>query len=170
VKFNERMGWKASVFQYAQNMPVEVSCVFNHKGFPFPEEQIYATNSYALIFLTVYCMNFDMPQADIDFLADQMQRLTVDSKRQVIIRLSPEMNGNWNFYGQQPARYVELWRRIVTSVRAKAPEVAFLWSPSTGEGYPYGGPTVGINSTQTPEDMALLDTNRDGEFNTLGKY
>ncbi len=114
--------------------------------------------------MTVYARPnpWAITDADIDFLANQMQRLTVASKRQVMIRFSPEMNGDWIYYGQQPVRYIALWRRVFTAVRAKAPTVAFLWSPSTAGGYPYS------LSLTTEEDRPFLDTNQDGVINSNG--
>ena len=123
--------------------------------------------------LTIYTMTLDVPQADVDFFANQMRKITVESKRQVIVRLSPEMNGNWNNYGQQPVRYIAMWRRIVDAVRAQAPEVAFIWSPSSGEGYPYGGHAASpanISAAPSPADIALMDTNNDGILDARGKY
>jgi beta-mannanase len=117
-------------------------------------------------------MTFDIQQADLDAFVNQMKRITVDAKRQVLVRLSPEMNGNWNNYGQQPARYIEMWKRIVDAVRAQAKDVAFIWSPSSGEGYPYGGHEVspeGIARAPSAADMRLLDTNNNGVLDAGGK-
>lgn len=74
------------------------------------------------------------------------------------------MNGDWNYYGQQPIRYIELWKRVFTAVKAKAPEVAFLWSPSTAGGYPYS------LQLASEADRVVLDTNGDGVVNANGIY
>ena len=79
-----------------------------------------------------------------------------------MLRFSPEMNGDWNYYGLQPVRYVALWRRVFNLVKAKAPDVAFLWSPSTAGGYPYSLQRV------TDEDRPVLDTNNDGVIDSNG--
>ena len=92
-----------------------------------------------------------------------MKRVTVDSRRQVLVRFSPEMNGDWNYYGQQPVKYIALWKRVFNAVKAKAPDVAFLWSPSTAGGYPFS------LSLTTEEDRPFLDTNKDGVIDSNGK-
>lgn len=73
------------------------------------------------------------------------------------------MNGNWVEYGQQPTQYRALWIRIHKAVKDAAPDVAFVWSPSSGVGYPYG--TVRPSAA----DRTLLDTNNDGVISAAGK-
>ena len=99
-------------------------------------DQIYETNSSALIFLTVYpASGIDkVTEAEINLLAEQCRQLTVDAHRSLIIRLAPEMNGNWNLWGQRPFEFVEMWKRVYTGVKAKAPKVAFTWAPSSSNG------------------------------------
>ena len=114
--------------------------------------------------LTIYARPspWTITDADIDIFAEQMKRITIDSKRQIIVRLNPEMNGDWIYYGQQPVRYIRLWRRIFNAVKAKAPDTAFLWSPSTAGGYPYS-----LQLT-TEEDRPFLDTNGNGVIDSKG--
>ena len=99
-------------------------------------DQIYDTNSSALIFLTVYpASGIDLvTENDIDLLAEQCRQLTIDSQRSLVIRLAPEMNGNWNLWGQRPSAYVAFWRRLHNAVKAKAPKTAFAWAPSSSNG------------------------------------
>ncbi|KAI8913205.1 glycoside hydrolase superfamily [Gorgonomyces haynaldii] len=154
VKFNERMGFKASVFQYAQNIPIDT--------YPFPYEQITDTNSDAYVFLTVYPRPSPWTVTDeqITNLTLQMKKIN-DGGRRVLMRFAPEMNGNWNYYGQQPTQFLSLWRRVFTALRRDAPLTALVWAPSSGNGYPY------TNLTPTGSDLALLDTNKDGVVNNL---
>ena len=129
VKFNERMGFKSSLFQYAQNLPIEAG------SFPFPDDQVDATNSDALVLLTVYPRPtpWNISDADVNALAAQCARLN-KAKRRILLRFAPEMNGDWNFYGQQPTQFIALWKRVHAAVREQAPETGFVWSPSSGEG------------------------------------
>lgn len=84
--FNKRMAFNASVFQYAQNLPVDT--------YTFPIEQIEGTNTDALVYLTVYPQPypFSIDDADIKALADQMAVLNAKG-RKVLLRFGPEMNG-----------------------------------------------------------------------------
>ena len=45
VKINRRLGFNISAFHFGQNLPVT--------DYEFPEEQIYATGTDALVYLTV---------------------------------------------------------------------------------------------------------------------
>ncbi|OOB90919.1 hypothetical protein B0T42_09035 [Rathayibacter sp. VKM Ac-2630] len=78
----------------------------------------------------------------------------------VIVRFAHEMNGSWYAWGQQPAAYIETFRRVAAAVHADAPGTAMMWAPNSAEGYPFTG---GASAAQpgTP-DFALLDTTGDG--------
>jgi beta-mannanase len=151
VKYNQRMGVNGSFFQYAQNLPVD--------SYTFPEEQIYATGTDALVYLTIYPRPtpWAITDADIATLTQQMAKLNSGGRR-VLMRFAPEMNGNWNYWGQQPTQFLALWKRVYNALRRDAPETALVWAPSSGNGYPYGN----YNRTSTA-DLALLDTNKDGK-------
>jgi hypothetical protein len=78
----------------------------------------------------------------------------------VLLRFAHEMNGSWYAWGQQPADYVETFRRVAAAVHAGAPGTQTLWAPNYGGGYPF---PVGAHVAQpgTP-DFAVLDTDGDG--------
>ena len=162
-RFNERMGLNASIFQFAQNLPLT--------DFPFPDEQMAETQTDALILLTVYPqMEPLLPgvatDADIQILANQLVRLTKSEGRRILLRLAPEMNGNWNNYGQKPLLYKNFWIRVWNAVKPVAPNVAFVWAPSSGNGYPFTGDFATNSQTfKLTINMTQLDTNRDGVFN-----
>jgi hypothetical protein len=150
------MGFEASFFQYAQNLPIEAG------SFPFPDDQVDATNTTAVVVLTVYPRPtpWDIPAAEIEKLADQCARLNKEAKRRILLRFAPEMNGNWNYWGQQPTNFIALWIRVYNAVKAKAPNTGFIWAPSYALNYPYGR----VQATSAP-DIAALDTNKDGVVN-----
>ncbi|WP_136519929.1 glycoside hydrolase family 26 protein [Cellulomonas telluris] len=79
----------------------------------------------------------------------------------VLLRFAHEMNGSWYPWGQQPAAYVETFRRVAAAVHAGAPGTQTLWAPNYGGG---GYPFVGGQHAAQPgtADLDLLDTNRDG--------
>ena len=118
------------MFQFAQDLPIPAD------SFPFPDDQIDATNSDAVAYLTVYPRPdpWNIADADIQKLADQCARLNQQANRRIILRFAPEMNGDWNYYGQQPTQFLALWKKVYTAVKAKANATDFLWSPSSAAG------------------------------------
>jgi hypothetical protein len=81
----------------------------------------------------------------------------------VILRFAHEMNGSWYPWSQDPAAYVEAFRRLAGAVEATAPATAMMWAPNYGGGYPFLGGHHGAAPGTT--SAAALDTDGDG---TLG--
>ena len=76
------------------------------------------------------------------------------------------MNGNWFAWGQDPIAFKASYIKVVNFVRNYvgpnlAMNLAFVWAPMAGDGYPYGQDSNYINK------FPMLDTNKDGVFNTL---
>lgn len=82
VKYNERMGFASSMFQYAQDLPLAPGT------YPFPDDQIDATNTTAVAMLTVYPRQtpWNISDTDVKALADQCARLTKQAKRRMLLR------------------------------------------------------------------------------------
>ncbi|SMH43472.1 Glycosyl hydrolase family 26 [Rathayibacter oskolensis] len=98
----------------------------------------------------------DAVASDIARLAASVNQTGVP----VIIRFAHEMNGSWYAWGQQPAAYVEAFRRVAEAVHTEAPGTAMMWAPNNADGYPFEG---GVSAAQPgTADFALLDTTRDG--------
>jgi beta-mannanase len=107
--------------------------------FPFPDDQIDATNTNALAVLTVYPVPnaWTITDQDLKQLTDQCSRLNNQAKRRLLIRFGPEMNGFWTPlfpYQQQPSEFVALWRRVYTAIKASCPTTGMIWSPNFGTG------------------------------------
>jgi hypothetical protein len=168
IKFNQRMGMNFSSFQYAQNLPVN----YTNNEFPFPMEQIDELQTNAVLFLTVYPFRSTLPHwnvsgADIEFLSDQIKNLTTRPHNpcKVLLRLGPEMNGNWMEFGMQPTKYIPLWRKVHAAIKSVSPETAFVWSPNFAPGWPFGSQGGRIlGGMLDAEDLAALDTNRNGRL------
>jgi hypothetical protein len=131
--FNERLGYNAGMFMLAEDFPLD----FNK---PPPVELIDATGTNAIYYLTVYPNpnGFNINDNDINELVKQVAGYT-NRNRQVMLRLAPEMNGNWFPWGQRPVTFIRYWRAIVTAMRANpltTGKVAFVWAPNPGRGYP----------------------------------
>ncbi|KAJ3136563.1 hypothetical protein HK100_001546 [Physocladia obscura] len=83
-----------------------------------------------------------------------------------------EMNGSWFQYGQDPLGFIAAWIRCITYWRkalgSNSIKVAFIWSPNSGNGYPYPGDPYSFNVSDTsPENLAnfqALDTNNNGQL------
>jgi hypothetical protein len=122
VKFTRRLNLTFSTWQFGQNLPIGTG------SYPFPDDQVDATGTDALVILTVYPLPnpWTIEDSDIQALALQMQRLTVTAKRRMFLRFAPEMNGNWFAFGQQPSKYIDLWKRVYKAVKSVAPLTAFV--------------------------------------------
>lgn len=149
--FQYGMPFQLILTKIAQNIPIDT--------FPFPYEQITQTKTDALVYLTVYPRPnpWQITDEHISNLTKQLSSINNDNRR-VLLRFAPEMNGNWNYWGQQPTQFLKLWKRIFTAIRRDAPLTALVWAPSSGNGYPYS-----TNANHSPQDLLLLDTNKDGK-------
>ncbi|KAJ3302085.1 hypothetical protein HDV03_005429 [Kappamyces sp. JEL0829] len=120
---------------------------------------VKATNSDAFYFLTVY-PDALLTDANLATFSQKMADMTGQGMK-VMIRFAPEMNGNWFYYGQQPTVYKSEWKKFATAVRtatSKNPnQLALVWSPNTGMGYPFPHD----NNPVVPKDKTA-DTNGDG--------
>ncbi|KAJ3152702.1 hypothetical protein HK101_001797 [Irineochytrium annulatum] len=136
---------------------------------------LVSTNTNAAGYITIYPYGGfdDVSDAQLTTLANNMIKL-VSSGRQLFLRYAPEMNGNWFPYGQDPNAFKASWIRVVTFLRkalgANAANVAFVWAPNSGNGYPYPGGLTYPNITVNPGDQArinTMDTNGDGLLTVL---
>lgn len=94
--------------------------------------------------------------AEVTAFADLLRGFNIS----LFLRWNHEMNGSWYAWGQQPAHYIVKYREFADVVHARAANVAMLWTPNQGWGYPWAG---GAYSTSpAAPDYALLDTNGDG--------
>ncbi|MER7797760.1 glycosyl hydrolase [Microbacterium sp. NPDC096154] len=78
----------------------------------------------------------------------------------VVVRFAHEMNGSWYAWGQQPALYVETYRRVAEAVHGEVPGAAMMWAPNYGGGYPFAGGAYAARAG-TP-DAEALDLDADG--------
>ena len=78
-----------------------------------------------------------------------------------LVRFAPEMNGNWQRWGQQPTAFVEAFRGLADVVHTGSSDAQLVWAPSYGSGYPFSDADGRL--PETPQaDLGLLDTNDDG--------
>lgn len=72
------------------------------------------------------------------------------------VRFAPQMNTPWVPWGMNPEAYVAAFRLVSETLSDRDTELAMVWSPASGLGYPFGA------ASQNP----LLDTDGDGEVAT----
>lgn len=104
-----RLGFNASSFQFAQDIPLTAYDYVTGAGGAFDESLIEATETNATIFLTVYpTTTLDLINStDLTALGEQI--LTYQSapyNRSVMLRYAPEMQGSWMVYGLAPTSFV----------------------------------------------------------------
>jgi hypothetical protein len=160
TKINTRVGRPMSFFQ----VDVNVTQTLQADAIDQFERQVRDTRSNAFMMLTVY------PYEGFDAVSDAAHRQLVDkiatlskSGMKVLVRYASEMNGSWFRYGQQPRAFLQNWRKLYDDVKTAAgtsrDNIAFLWSPNDGSGYPFTN--YGIIQI-APADVPDLDTNKDG--------
>ncbi|KAJ3193802.1 hypothetical protein HK101_004066 [Irineochytrium annulatum] len=169
---NSRLGIKAGAFQLSQNIPVLEIKGSGGKQNVADVTFLEATATDAYMFMTVSPDNGsgtgfeDVTDEAVQTLAQQVFNLSdaSHSNRRLLLRLAPEMNGNFlpSFQGR-PLAFVAFWKRVWTAVRKLNAKVDFVWSPNEGAGYPYGTPISapgGLHPNTT--EYTELDTDKSG--------
>ncbi|MGY2067432.1 glycoside hydrolase family 26 protein [Blastococcus sp. SYSU DS0619] len=153
--------------EYATALGSPPAVAVSFTGFPFSPadgtnldaavEQVRADGG--LLLLTLEPHNGLAAVTD-EVTADLAERLAGYNGRgvPVVVRFAHEMNGSWYPWGQQPAAYVEAFRRVAGAVHAGAPGSAVMWAPNYGGGYPFTGGA----HTASAVDVPALDTDGDG--------
>ncbi|KAJ3084725.1 hypothetical protein HDU99_006159 [Rhizoclosmatium hyalinum] len=139
-------------------------------------QQLKDTKTDAFAMLTVYPFGgFDaITEKQLADMATGLNNLVNDG-HQVFFRFASEMNGSWFQYGQDPIGFVNAWRKFVTYWRKalgpNASKVAFIWSPNSGNGYPFLKQEFSFNVSATDAkslaNFKALDTNGDGVYDKL---
>ncbi|KAJ3108537.1 hypothetical protein HDU97_000819 [Phlyctochytrium planicorne] len=167
---NSRLGRNVPVYQYAQDIPLGIIKETGEQN-TGDLGSLEATKTDAIFFLTVYPSKTGgfnaITDADVQALANQLGNITAPnlSNRRVMLRLFPEMNGNWYpaWHGR-PNRFKTEWKRIYDAVKAKGAKVDFVWSPNYGVSYPFGSPGVATapgSANADATEYKALDTNGD---------
>ncbi|MEO8510488.1 MAG: glycosyl hydrolase [Chloroflexota bacterium] len=121
-------------------------------------EQVASVHGLALITLEPNDGLASVTDAAVADLATTLQGYA-ELRVPILVRFGHEMNGSWYAWGQQPAAYIEAYRRVAAAVH-EIPDAATVWAPNYGAGYPFsGGRSEALPDTP---DFALLDTDYDG--------
>jgi hypothetical protein len=67
----------------------------------------------------------------------------------------------------RPVAYIDTFRRLSVAIRARTNITAMLWSPNSGQNYPFSGGGQRRPSDEfLPEDFLALDTDGNGRINS----
>lgn len=162
---------KESLAQHAAKMGHAPAVAVQFSDFPYNDATWARTTSAAtqvkaeggILLLTLE------PHGGLDTVTPEViNRLAGDLKAvnddgvPVIVRFAHEMNGSWYAWGQQPAKYISVFRQVAAAVHAQAPGSSMMWAPNYGGGYPFtGGQFAARRGTKA---FQALDTNGDGQL------
>ncbi|KAJ3300806.1 hypothetical protein HDV03_001971 [Kappamyces sp. JEL0829] len=165
VATNARLNYKPlSLFQSDVNITETLQAADTDDIFA----KIKETGTDAIVYLTVYPMEGYGNVSD-GALADLSGRIAAQTAlgTKIFIRYASEMNGQWFPYGQQPTNFIAAWKRFVSAVRTAVKDnlanVAFIWAPNSGNGYPFPDGQYSALPNTAHWDPAL-DTNGDGKY------
>ncbi|KAI9331740.1 glycoside hydrolase superfamily [Obelidium mucronatum] len=142
LAFNKRIGFNAGAFEVWQMLPPRPAVsgppdydLANHNVDGTINLSILNEGTNAAILLTIYPTGLsNITDSMLTDLANQCNMITSTTNRNLLLRLAPEMNGDWFVYGQKPNEFVPFWKRAYTILNKISPQVALVWSPN------YNGP------------------------------
>jgi hypothetical protein len=156
AKVSERLGKTPAVWVQFVPFPLDAAARQNLDDFV---HQVAQANAMALITLEPNDGLAAVTDAAIAGFASLLKSYA-DRGVPSFVRFAHEMNGSWYAWGEQPAAYVDAFRRLAAAVHAATPFAAMLWAPNYGAGYPFSGGRYEARP-DTPEFTAL-DTDADG--------
>ncbi|KAJ3104011.1 hypothetical protein HDU96_009075 [Phlyctochytrium bullatum] len=139
-------------------------------------QQLEETGTDAFAYLTVYAHGQGLAIVTDEAIIELAQRLEriMNAGRKVFLRMYPEMNGNWFPHGQNPKLFKEKWIAhhdliVKTISPSNRDNIAFVWAPNSGNGYPFPTPEDQPKNPVFPDpgDPRLLDgldTNGNGRL------
>jgi hypothetical protein len=170
VLLGVNLDWKSETLgEHRNNLGHDPAVVVQFSDIPYDEatwahttnavSQVRRTGAALLLTLEPHGGLATMSDEVIAKLAGDLRALN-DQGTPVVLRFAHEMNGSWYAWGQQPARYVEVFRKVAAAVHAAAPGTAMMWAPNYGGGYPFTGGQFAARPGSP--DAAVLDTDKDG--------
>jgi len=156
-EFNERIGYPHAFFGEFFLFP-EVTDPQNveHSKLSRFLANCKSTGAMPLLILETQGGLSSYTNEDIQVFAELLNQVDLP----VFLRWNHEMNGSWYAWGQQPSLYIEKFREFATVIHNVTDNVAMVWTPNQGWGYPWSNSSIVYSET----DMLLLDTNRDGRI------
>ncbi|KAI8915090.1 hypothetical protein BC831DRAFT_487845 [Entophlyctis helioformis] len=149
--------FRLAAFDFVQTIPETTVPAF---------QQLDTTLTNAGIILSV------VPKIPLSLItSEQLQSISsrcalLNSRNRTIwLRFAQDFNTAWLVYGQQPSKFVGLWKQLHGMLKtAGATKTFMVWSAFEGSSYPF----LGYQYTAKPgtEDFRLLDTNKNGLLDT----
>jgi hypothetical protein len=170
VLLGVNLDWDSETLaEHRENLGHDPAVVVQFSDIPYDDEtwshttnavtQVRATGGALLLTLEPHGGLETMSEEVIAKLATDLRAIN-DQGTPVVVRFAHEMNGSWYSWGQQPLRYVEVFRKVAAAIHAGAPGTSMMWAPNYGGGYPFTGGQFAARPG-TP-DFAALDTDHDG--------
>jgi hypothetical protein len=155
-EFNSDLGVQHALFSDFFEFPEILSDADEKAKFNSFFSACVATGAIPMISLRTYGGLESYTTQQIISFADFLAGLNVA----ILLRWNHEMNGSWHAWAQQPTLYVQKFQEFAGIIHEHAPNVAMVWTPNQGWGYPWPGREYSI--AQTDPDFTTLDTNGDG--------
>jgi hypothetical protein len=170
VLLGVNLDWNSETLgEHSSNLGHDPSVVVQFSDIPYDDEtwehttnavsQARATGAVLLLTLEPHGGLATLSDDVIAKLAADLRAVN-DQGTPVVLRFAHEMNGSWYAWGQQPAQYVEAFRKVSAAVHASAPGTSLMWAPNYGGGYPFTGGQFAARPGTA--DFAILDTDKDG--------
>jgi hypothetical protein len=149
----QRLGAPSAVYAHDAAVPLSTAGIGYLSGFV---AQTAEQGSIPSITLTP---RVALTAVDADFAADVASDLAGvlgAPSDPLYLAFAPDMNSNWQSWGQQPDAYRAAFNTIADAVHRELPGAVMVWSPTWGGGYPFAAaaPATGV--------LQQLDTNNDG--------
>lgn len=135
TQFNDAVGFMHSMNVEFYRFPKVVTDQYRLRNLRTFIEQSITANAIPVITIETYEGLSSYTVGNIEVLAQNLASFPTG----ILLRFNHEMNGNWYPWGQQPTLYKSKFREFAGVMKRIAPNVAMLWAPNQGEGYPWNG-------------------------------
>ena len=156
---SETFGRTPAVWVQFATFPLDAGARANLDAFI---DQVAAARGLALITLEPNGGLRAVTDAAIDDLVTVLTGYWTVRGVATFVRFAHEMNGSWYPWAQQPAAYLDAFRRVAAAVHGRTPASAMIWAPNQGSGYPFSGGRY--EAAPGSADARALDTSGDGRL------
>jgi hypothetical protein len=149
----QRLGAPSAVYAHDASLPL------TDAGVGYLSAFVSQAAAEGAIPLMTLAPRVNLASIDGDFADDVATDLVTvlgDRMSPVYISFAPDMNSNWQSWGQQPSDYRAAFTSVADAVHRELPGAAMVWSPTWGGNYPFAAPAPAAGALQE------LDTNFDG--------
>lgn len=155
--FEAETGIDAASYVFFSSFPLDETSEANLRAFLQDTGRLGAI---ALITLEPHGGLGEVTPAECDYLVSVLAGYD-EIGAKIMIRFAHEMNGSWYPWAQQPALYIEKYRLLAGAIHGGTQNVAMVWAPNTGNGYPFSDGAYVAQPGST--EFAAMDTDGDGD-------